>query len=73
MNLNLFLRLLITFMVIIGGVIVFIFGRPVLPEPQRIVCGVNFINLGGIAEMIVGVAVLVVQNTISNSIRGQSR
>ncbi len=69
MNLNSLLRVFIVIMIIIGVLIIFI-GKPILPEPPCIACGSNLVNLAGIAEMILGVAALVVQGKIANMSHG---
>lgn len=71
MNFNFLLRLLIAIIIIVGGIIIIIIGRPIPPEPSCIACGVNLAKIGGIAEMILGVAALLVQNKIANISKGQ--
>ena len=67
---NSLLRVFYILIIIVGGVLLFFVGKPIPPEPPCIMCGSNIVNLGAIAEMILGVAALVVQGKTVNIMRG---
>lgn len=57
------LKALIVVIIIIGGVLIFVAGRP-FPESECLVCGPNLVRILGIAEVLMGLGALVIQGNL---------
>jgi hypothetical protein len=67
MNTRNLIRAFIVIIIIIGGIIIIIIGQIPKPDPPPcIVCGANLARLGGIAEVILGIAAFAVAGRIND-------